>query len=293
MGIAFVRTGTQGIWIQRLDSSGNPSGAATSIEATATWRLFQQQIDNLEDPPLYAASSAAPTKLYRITTIATEIYANASMDFYSAVYPISVGRYHLMAIYPGLCQETLAAANHDKARAVYLNLETRSVDFCVQEIPQAKSVPDTDACGNGILDPISGVASEACDDGNKVNGDGCSSTCTVELGWRCSNSPFKTRSLCERNECGDGFINKVAPENEVCDDGNLLGTDGCSSDCRTIAKNYFCPRPNQLCVKVCPNAAIISFPPTPYRTESYIKACDDGNEDPNDGTLRSHGRRLL
>ena len=35
-------------------------------------------------------------------------------------------------------------------------------------------------CGNGVIE-----ASEACDDGNTVSGDGCSVGCSVEIGWEC------------------------------------------------------------------------------------------------------------
>ena len=39
-------------------------------------------------------------------------------------------------------------------------------------------------CGNGIFDGVSVpkgvVVAEQCDDGNIVDGDGCSSTCTIE-----------------------------------------------------------------------------------------------------------------
>lgn len=45
------------------------------------------------------------------------------------------------------------------------------------------------ACGNGIFDGVSvpkGVAvAEQCDDGNTVDGDGCSSTCTIEAKSDC------------------------------------------------------------------------------------------------------------
>jgi cysteine-rich repeat protein len=37
-------------------------------------------------------------------------------------------------------------------------------------------------CGNGIVDP-----GEQCDDGNTTSCDGCSSTCTIEVGWRCGD----------------------------------------------------------------------------------------------------------
>ena len=54
-------------------------------------------------------------------------------------------------------------------------------------------------CGDGNLDP-----GEECDDGNNLDGDGCSSQCTIE--------PY----------CGDGNLD----EGEECDDGNLIDGDG-------------------------------------------------------------------
>jgi uncharacterized repeat protein (TIGR01451 family) len=43
-------------------------------------------------------------------------------------------------------------------------------------------------CGNGKVE-----GSESCDDANRMNGDGCSSTCAVEAGWQCNNN---TPSIC-------------------------------------------------------------------------------------------------
>jgi len=62
-------------------------------------------------------------------------------------------------------------------------------------------------CGNGIIDTISG---EECDDGNRTDGDGCSSSCKAET-------------------CGD----KVVGTNEQCDTGGDSLT--CNHDC-TVAK---------------------------------------------------------
>ena len=59
-------------------------------------------------------------------------------------------------------------------------------------------------CGDGVLDP-----NEACDDGNNLDGDGCSATCMIEA------------------YCGDGFLDP----GEQCDDGNLVDGDGCSAQC--------------------------------------------------------------
>jgi fibro-slime domain-containing protein len=68
-------------------------------------------------------------------------------------------------------------------------------------------------CGDGTQEGV-----EACDDGNDVDGDGCSGACTLE--------PFCAGGTCT-TVCGDGI--KFAPE--ACDDGNVESGDGCSSDC--------------------------------------------------------------
>ena len=39
-----------------------------------------------------------------------------------------------------------------------------------------------------------------CNDGNTVDGDGCSSTCKTEEGFACSGGGMLTRSFCFRNE---------------------------------------------------------------------------------------------
>ncbi|MDP3276196.1 MAG: DUF4215 domain-containing protein [Deltaproteobacteria bacterium] len=76
----------------------------------------------------------------------------------------------------------------------------------VVDVATDRVVPDTRVprCGDSILDP-----GESCDDGNNVNGDGCSSTCRYEA------------------RCGDGRRDP----GEVCDDGNNRSGDGCRSDC--------------------------------------------------------------
>lgn len=65
------------------------------------------------------------------------------------------------------------------------------------------SAPD---CGNNIKE-----TGEQCDDGNLINGDGCSSTCQDEA----------------IEQCGNGLLEGL----EQCDDGNLINGDGCSSIC--------------------------------------------------------------
>ena len=61
-------------------------------------------------------------------------------------------------------------------------------------------------CGDGRVTPP-----EQCDDGNNLSGDGCSSTCTLEVMAGCGNG--------------------VLELGEECDDGNRIGGDGCSAFC--------------------------------------------------------------
>ncbi len=73
-------------------------------------------------------------------------------------------------------------------------------------------------CGNGIIE-----TGEECDDGNKVDGDGCTANCELEPSV---------------HGCGDGVVD--AWLGEECDDGNIDNGDGCSIVCKkekTIIEN--------------------------------------------------------
>jgi len=53
----------------------------------------------------------------------------------------------------------------------------------------------TEICGDGYL--INSLTSgQQCDDGNKINGDGCSSTCQIEAGWNCDRNNSYTPDVC-------------------------------------------------------------------------------------------------
>lgn len=100
-------------------------------------------------------------------------------------------------------------------------------------------------CGDGTTDPGRG---EQCDDGNTVNGDGCSGTCQAE-GAVCGNGILQAGEQCDDGNTvnGDGcssacLLESVSPtcgdsivqtqNNEQCDDGNTNPTDACSLLCR-------------------------------------------------------------
>ncbi len=66
-------------------------------------------------------------------------------------------------------------------------------------------------CGDGVVE-----GDELCDDGNTVDGDGCSADCQLL--------------------CGNGVVD----DGEACDDGNLIGADGCEVDCTVTVEEIFC-----------------------------------------------------
>jgi cysteine-rich repeat protein len=71
---------------------------------------------------------------------------------------------------------------HQRVFGVFLNnqlgeerMDTKPQRFLGQELclPSAKNP----VCGDGVVEPLAG---EQCDDGNTLDGDGCSSTCQIE-----------------------------------------------------------------------------------------------------------------
>lgn len=77
-------------------------------------------------------------------------------------------------------------------------------------------------CGDGIHDLRSG---ELCDDGNAVDGDGCSGHCLY------------------LDHCGDGRVEL----GESCDDGNTVVGDGCSDRCQKETCPNFSIDPKEEC----------------------------------------------
>ena len=85
-------------------------------------------------------------------------------------------------------------------------------------------------------------AMRECDDGNEVDGDGCSTACGLE---RCGNGRLDegeacddgndvdsdgcTSAYCAEARCGDGILYRGV---EDCDDANDSDTDACTTTCR-------------------------------------------------------------
>lgn len=96
---------------------------------------------------------------------------------------------------------------------------------CAQ--PPVTPDPNTPAeCHQSVCGDGSAEGDEACDDGNDIDGDGCSASCSLEPD--CSDGPCVS-------QCGDAVL--LAPEE--CDDGNVSSGDGCSADCQ-LETGYSC-----------------------------------------------------
>eukprot|EP01127_Copromyxa_protea_P024450 TRINITY_DN962_c0_g2_i5.p1 TRINITY_DN962_c0_g2~~TRINITY_DN962_c0_g2_i5.p1 ORF type:complete len:3441 (+),score=511.54 TRINITY_DN962_c0_g2_i5:5-10327(+) len=135
-------------------------------------------------------------------------------------------------------------------------------------------------CGDGLL-----AGPEGCDDNNTIDGDGCSSTCTVEVGWNCTDVTLE-QSHCSII-CGDNLITATFEDHadgiisETCDDGNTNDGDGCSSTCQTEF-GYYCSVGSaptltpKICTSICGDGQHVAVGPGE-------EGCDDGNNLINDG----------
>jgi cysteine-rich repeat protein len=118
----------------------------------------------------------------------------------------------------------------------------------------------SNCCGNRDIEVnYSSDIAEDCDDGNLVDGDGCSSMCLAE-------GSAAVEATCGNN---DVAYNTTTRAGEECDDGNNASGDGCSRQCLREGSQSLAALGNALC-----GDGVIT---TPYET------CDDGNIENDDG----------
>lgn len=106
------------------------------------------------------------------------------------------------------------------------------------------------------------MTGEVCDDGTELNGLGCLSDCTGSInGWTCTGGTYYTSDFCSET-CGDTFITI----SEVCEDGNNVALDGCSSVC-LVESGWTCtPTYPSVCKGICGDGKV-----------KPGEICDDGN----------------
>ena len=141
-------------------------------------------------------------------------------------------------------------------------------------------------CGNGLLE-----AGEGCDDGNNMNGDGCTAACEIEDGNPCAADGECASGVCDMNEmppicepagsCGNGELDAT----ESCDDGNLTTGDGCSNVC-LLEDGEPCTDNVQCVSAICDGVDSNSCEPANACGNGALEgneACDDGDTAAGDG----------
>jgi cysteine-rich repeat protein len=147
-------------------------------------------------------------------------------------------------------------------------------------------------CGNAIVE-----TGEACDDGNTIETDDCTTACEAascgdgflhEDDEVCDDGNMDNTdacAMCAVAECGDGF---VQTDVEQCDDANVSNTDMCTNACELAVCGDGFVGPDEDCddvnmdntdgcvdcaAAVCGDGAV----------QFGVEECDDGNMDNTDG----------
>ncbi|MBX7196751.1 MAG: DUF4215 domain-containing protein [Sandaracinaceae bacterium] len=151
--------------------------------------------------------------------------------------------------------------------------EVNNVVSCAPTVPPSCAI----ACGDGRVDEP-----EACDDGNALSGDGCSSVCGSELGFVCAGAPSVCAPL-SRFACTTSCIrpngDTAEPAWTSCEVDVRSAQEQALARCRAWAPdaevNNFvsCERavPSE-CSSRCGDG-----------TPTLPETCDDGNVTPGDG----------
>jgi cysteine-rich repeat protein len=157
---------------------------------------------------------------------------------------------------------------------------------------QGICIADTVTCGNASMDQ-----GEVCDDGNTVDGDGCSFDCKSKE--NCGNgkvdkpipgnpkdvrnedceppsqmdmaSGFFCKASCKFAFCGNGVTD--GDIGEICDDSNIRGGDGCAANCKST----------ELCGNGILDQPVKDANGLPDLDDAQNEVCDDGNTADNDG----------
>lgn len=137
----------------------------------------------------------------------------------------------------------------------------KTCDPNAPDSPCGVNAPPPPDCGDGML-----TSDEACDDGNKVGGDGCAANClSVEVGYSCNPPGAACRQIVR---CGDGLV----AVSEPCDDGNAVDGDGCSAHCK-VELGFKCDGSPSACTHTTCGDGV----------KEGVESCDDGNATPFDG----------
>ena len=195
-----------GLVINEVAAAGEPSdwfeiynGTAETIDLS-TWRFTDSVADRPAGAPFAAGSTIAPGQYLQVTV--------------DDDYPgFKLGGDEELAVFDA-GGRVVDQVDWDEGQSPVGGSFGRIPDLrgafkiLVAPTPAAPNVdnPDGAECGNDVEE-----TGEGCDDGNLVDGDGCSSICQQE----------------QLAECG----NDVEEAPEECDDGGRENGDGCDENC--------------------------------------------------------------
>ena len=196
-------------WFAGNETSCRPESTAVQVAYIAL-----VETSNLPDASLYASTLAE-----LLSVDASDVRVTVQVWFYNSSAPLrrlmfssaNASQINASLVTFVVHVETTRAsaavnASNDLA-AFNLLLVSQSLHpmFSIQQ--RGRIVAE---CGNGLLE-----TAETCDDGNQIDGDGCSSACYIEEGWLCqpddrpSQPHNRTASLCaDVNECLDCLANQ-------------------------------------------------------------------------------------
>lgn len=261
VGLFWTYYNKVGYYLTKINSATGSDTSTTTMESTKTWKIFQARFNNVEDVrPVYLVASDNKAKIYKATNVLTDHFTDSANKYNFFEYPVDFGRYYAMELRPGTCaQENGGSEDYDKLHVNVLSLRDKAHVLCIDDSEDIY-------CGNSKWEEYN---LEACDDGDNANGDGCSSTCTVEARWVCVNTVNAT-SVCTYTACGNSYIDS----GEQCDDGNTTPGDGCSATCQ-IEDCYFCSGTGaSSCTLQCENG--VSNTNTYFGGSPKKEECDEG-----------------
>jgi fibro-slime domain-containing protein len=209
------------------------SGAPDFPNASPTLTPFTKVLDTSK-----ATSAAATNGVPKGTPISSTAPVNPGecrAYFVKGDTPAPAGDFGTTAVMELVCNPQTASPKATECNNNNNWSITSRLLPCQGDVAIGGGVFTTAVCGDKKIS-----TGEACDDGNKVGGDGCSADClSIESEWVC---PTPGSPCVYTVVCGDGKVGGA----ETCDDGNTAAWDGCSSSCK-LESGWLCSTPGSPC----------------------------------------------
>lgn len=146
------------------------------------------------------------------------------------------GTFILGQNYTGMANSTLPLPTlsfYNQSLTLQISAETRSIHRQI-----VLWVWKQDKCGNGLRYS----SAEQCDDGNLVNGDGCSANCVIEAGAQCGGGSISQADLCSVS-CANGG-NCTEPPSNCTDTAVNCTQQEPPTNCTEGSHGLNCTNPN-------------------------------------------------